>query len=135
MRDTARFATLADDETGVSCGSDLKPVWLMSPLSVSDTLPLAVDAFDVAIFGRQPLSLSRGGGVPAVFRAPQVIVVGDEMQLPPTNFFSPRRPTRTRSLTAREASRRRRSRDAGQFPHAVRAHPPRRCSLALTAAV
>jgi predicted DNA-binding WGR domain protein len=26
--------------------------------------------------------------VPALFRAPQAIVVGDEMQLPPTNFFS-----------------------------------------------
>jgi hypothetical protein len=40
---------LADDETGVVL-RDLKPVWLMSPLSVSDTLPLAVDAFDVVIF-------------------------------------------------------------------------------------
>jgi superfamily I DNA and/or RNA helicase len=26
--------------------------------------------------------------VPALYRAPQVIVVGDEMQLPPTDFFS-----------------------------------------------
>ena len=26
--------------------------------------------------------------VPSVYRAPQMIVVGDTMQLPPTNFFS-----------------------------------------------
>ncbi|HYG35828.1 MAG TPA: DUF4011 domain-containing protein, partial [Clostridia bacterium] len=29
---------------------DLKPIWLMSPLSVSDTLPLDPDLFDVVIF-------------------------------------------------------------------------------------
>src|SRR5918996_2584889 len=29
---------------------DLKPVWLMSPLSVSDTLPIDERIFDVAIF-------------------------------------------------------------------------------------
>ena len=28
--------------------------------------------------------------VPRIFRAEQVVVVGDEMQLPPTNFFSAR---------------------------------------------
>src|SRR6476659_4372037 len=28
------------------------------------------------------------GAVPALYRAPQVIVVGDEMQLPPTSFFA-----------------------------------------------
>ena len=29
---------------------DLKPVWLMSPLSVSDTLPMDAAYFDVVIF-------------------------------------------------------------------------------------
>ena len=29
---------------------DLKPIWLMSPLSVSDTLPLDAHSFDVVIF-------------------------------------------------------------------------------------
>ena len=77
---------LADDETGVVL-RDLKPVWLMSPLSVSDTLPLAVDAFDVVIFDEASQILVEEA-VPAVYRAGQVIVVGDEMQLPPTNFFS-----------------------------------------------
>ena len=77
---------LADDETGVVL-RDLKPVWLMSPLSVSDTLPLLANAFDVVIFD-EASQIPVEEAMPAVFRAPQVIVVGDEMQLPPTNFFS-----------------------------------------------
>jgi predicted DNA-binding WGR domain protein len=77
---------LADDETGVVL-RDLKPVWLMSPLSVSDTLPLATDAFDLVIFDEASQILVEEA-IPTVFRAPQAIVVGDEMQLPPTNFFS-----------------------------------------------
>lgn len=77
---------LADDETGLVL-RDLKPVWLMSPLSVSDTLPLSVNAFDVVIFDEASQILVEEA-IPAVYRAEQAIVVGDEMQLPPTNFFS-----------------------------------------------
>jgi len=68
---------------------DLKPVWLMSPLSVSDTLPLRADAFDVVVFD-EASQITLESAVPAIFRAPQAIVVGDEMQLPPTDFFSAR---------------------------------------------
>ena len=67
--------------------SDLKPVWLMSPLSVCDTLPLRVDQFDVVIFD-EASQITLEEAVPAIFRAQQAIVVGDEMQLPPTDFFS-----------------------------------------------
>ena len=66
---------------------DLKPIWLMSPLSVSDTLPLDPGSFDVVIFDEAsqiPLEES----IPALYRSHQVIVVGDEMQLPPTRFFT-----------------------------------------------
>jgi predicted DNA-binding WGR domain protein len=66
---------------------DLKPIWLMSPLSVSDTLPLDPDLFDVVIFD-EASQIPVEEAVPALYRAPQVIVVGDEMQLPPTNFFA-----------------------------------------------
>ena len=48
---TMRFRSirdLVDDETGLVV-RDLKPIWLMSPLSVSDALPLA-HVFDVVIF-------------------------------------------------------------------------------------
>lgn len=68
---------------------DLKPVWLMSPLSVSDTLPLLPDAFDVVLFD-EASQITLESAVPSLFRAPQAVVVGDEMQLPPTDFFSTR---------------------------------------------
>lgn len=86
---TMRFKAireLAAGDTG-DVVRDLKPVWLMSPLSVSDTLPLDPDLFDVVIFD-EASQIPVEEAVPALYRAPQVIVVGDEMQLPPTNFFS-----------------------------------------------
>jgi predicted DNA-binding WGR domain protein len=69
---------------------DLKPVWLMSPLSVSDTLPLAIDFVDVVIFD-EASQVPLEEAVPSLFRGQQVIVVGDEMQLPPTDFFAAKR--------------------------------------------
>lgn len=67
--------------------NDLKPIWLMSPLSVSDTLPLKADLFDVVIFD-EASQIPIEEAVPALCRSNQVIIVGDEMQLPPTSFFS-----------------------------------------------
>lgn len=64
----------------------LKPVWLMSPLSVSDTMPIDVDLFDVVIYD-EASQITVEEGVPALFRTRQTIIVGDEMQMPPTNFF------------------------------------------------
>src|SRR5581483_5561620 len=80
---------------------DLKPIWLMSPLSVSDTLPLDSELFDVVIFD-EASQIPVEEAVPAVYRARQVIVVGDEMQLPPTNFFASSRDEEA-VLTAEEA--------------------------------
>lgn len=77
---------LSDDETGMVI-NDLKPIWLMSPLSVSDTLPLLPDLFDVVIFD-EASQIPTEEAVPALSRARQIVVVGDEMQLPPTSFFS-----------------------------------------------
>ncbi|HUY32443.1 MAG TPA: AAA domain-containing protein [Pirellulales bacterium] len=87
-----RFKSIRD-LVGGSSGMvirDLKPVWLMSPLSVSDTLPLDTSWFDVVIFD-EASQITVEEAVPAIFRAAQAIVVGDEMQLPPTDFFSVRR--------------------------------------------
>jgi hypothetical protein len=77
---------LADDETGLVV-ADLKPVWLMSPLSVSDTLPLIGADFDVVVFD-EASQIPLEEAVPALHRAPQAIVVGDQQQLPPTTFFA-----------------------------------------------
>ncbi|WP_020180387.1 AAA domain-containing protein [Methylopila sp. M107] len=77
---------LAGDETGLVV-NDLKPIWLMSPLSVSDTLPLDPDLFDVVIFD-EASQIPTEEAAPALSRSAQVVIVGDEMQLPPTSFFS-----------------------------------------------
>ena len=65
---------------------DIKPVWLMSPLSVSDALPINSSFFDVVIFD-EASQITLEEGIPPVFRAKQSIIVGDEMQMPPSNFF------------------------------------------------
>ncbi len=69
---------------------DIKPVWLMSPLSVSDTLPLDEDLFDLVIFD-EASQIPLEEAVPTLFRGDRCVVVGDTMQLPPTDFFSARR--------------------------------------------
>ncbi|WP_329004157.1 AAA domain-containing protein [Kribbella sp. NBC_00709] len=63
----------------------LRPVWLMSPSSVSDTLPLTT-SFDVVVYD-EASQIPVEEAIPALHRAPQVIVVGDQMQLPPTQYF------------------------------------------------
>jgi predicted DNA-binding WGR domain protein len=77
---------LAAGDTGQVI-QDLKPIWLMSPLSVSDTLPLDPDLFDVVIFD-EASQIPLEEAIPAIYRSHQAIVVGDEMQLPPTTFFA-----------------------------------------------
>ncbi len=86
---TIRFKSIRDlaaNGTGAVV-RDLKPIWLMSPLSVSDTLPLDPSAFDVVIFD-EASQIPLEEAIPALYRSHQVIVVGDEMQLPPTRFFT-----------------------------------------------
>jgi predicted DNA-binding WGR domain protein len=66
---------------------DLKPVWLMSPLSISDSIPLDTSYFDVVIFD-EASQITVEEGIPALYRATQTIIVGDDKQMPPTNFFN-----------------------------------------------
>lgn len=77
---------LAGKESGMVL-RDLKPVWLMSPLSVSDSLPLDVNYFDAIIFD-EASQITLEEGIPALYRAPQTIIVGDDKQMPPSNFFT-----------------------------------------------
>ncbi|HMP82887.1 MAG TPA: WGR domain-containing protein [Verrucomicrobiota bacterium] len=86
---TMRYKSIRDlaaGDTGQVI-QDLKPIWLMSPLSVSDTLPLDPDLFDVVIFD-EASQIPMEEAIPAIYRSHQAIVVGDEMQLPPTTFFA-----------------------------------------------
>jgi hypothetical protein len=93
--------SLAAGETSIVL-RDLKPIWLMSPLSVSDTLPLKIDEFDVVIFD-EASQIQLEESIPALYRSPQIIVVGDEKQLPPTNFFSSRSGNEDQSVFIEEA--------------------------------
>ncbi|MBS1563278.1 MAG: WGR domain-containing protein, partial [Bacteroidetes bacterium] len=77
---------MASDESGKVL-RDIKPVWLMSPLSVSDSLPLDAGFFDVVIYD-EASQITLEEGIPALFRAPQTIIVGDDKQMPPSNFFN-----------------------------------------------
>lgn len=76
---------------------DLKPIWMMSPLSVADTLPLHEGLFDVVVFD-EASQIPIEDAVPTLYRAPQAIVVGDEMQLPPPSYFSKKLDTDTEDL-------------------------------------
>jgi predicted DNA-binding WGR domain protein/DNA polymerase III delta prime subunit len=77
---------LSEKESGLVL-KDIKPVWLMSPYSVSDSLPLDSTHFDVVIFD-EASQITLEEGVPALYRSQQTIIVGDEKQMPPTDFFS-----------------------------------------------
>ena len=63
----------------------VKPVFLMSPLSVSNFLPIDFN-FDVVIFD-EASQIFPEDTFGAICRSKQMIVVGDPKQMPPTNFF------------------------------------------------
>ncbi|WP_442598625.1 AAA domain-containing protein [Neobacillus sp. D3-1R] len=65
---------------------DILPVWLASPEMVSAIFPLVEDLFDPVIFD-EASQLTVEVGIPSVFRAKQIVVAGDEKQLPPFNMF------------------------------------------------
>lgn len=65
----------------------IKPVFMMSPLSIAMFLPPSAVSFDLVVFDEasQVRPVEAFG---AILRGQQVVVVGDSKQLPPTNFFS-----------------------------------------------
>ncbi len=74
------------DQTGEAI-QEIKPVFMMSPMSIATFLPPGRLNFDTVIFDEasQVKSVDAFG---AMLRGKQVIVVGDTKQMPPTNFFS-----------------------------------------------
>src|SRR5262249_22848799 len=64
----------------------LKPCMLMSPLSVSQFLDPARVQFDLVVFD-EASQICPEDAVGAIFRGKQVVVTGDDRQLPPTRFF------------------------------------------------
>ncbi len=63
----------------------LKPCWVMSPLEVSQLLP-AQPIFDVVIFD-EASQITPADAVTSILRGKQLVVAGDDKQLPPTAFF------------------------------------------------
>lgn len=65
----------------------LKPVMMMSPLSISQFLKPGALTFDLLVID-EASQVEPVDALGAVARASQFVVVGDERQLPPTRFFA-----------------------------------------------
>lgn len=65
----------------------IKPVFLMSPISVAQFLPPAEMEFDLLVMD-EASQIRPEEALGSIARAKQIVVVGDTKQLPPTNFFS-----------------------------------------------
>lgn len=66
---------------------DLKPCWMMSPLSVSQFVEESAPIFDVVVFD-EASQVRPEDAICSILRARRLIVVGDSKQLPPTQFFT-----------------------------------------------
>ena len=64
----------------------IKPVFLMSPVSVAQFLPPGTVKFDLLVID-EASQVRPEDALGAVARADQIVVVGDQKQLPPTSFF------------------------------------------------
>ena len=64
----------------------IKPVFMMSPLSVAAYLPPGKVRFDLVVFD-EASQVRPADALGALLRADKAVVVGDSRQLPPTRFF------------------------------------------------
>ena len=64
----------------------LRPGWMISPLRVAEMLPATQDLFDVVVFD-EASQIPPEEAIGSLARAKQVVVAGDNRQLPPTDFF------------------------------------------------
>ncbi len=65
---------------------ELKPVFMMGPMSVAQYLELGALEFDIVVMD-EASQLRPEDAIGAAARGKQLVVVGDPKQLPPTNFF------------------------------------------------
>jgi very-short-patch-repair endonuclease len=64
----------------------IKPVLLMSPISIAQYLPPGAIEFDLLVID-EASQVRPEDAIGAIIRAKQIVVVGDKRQLPPTSFF------------------------------------------------
>jgi very-short-patch-repair endonuclease len=63
----------------------IKPCFMMSPLSVAQLIDRSKIVFDMVVFD-EASQIRPEDAVSSLLRAKQFVIVGDQMQLPPTNF-------------------------------------------------
>ncbi len=73
------------EEAGLAVQA-IKPVFMMSPLSIANFLSPGSVEFDLVIFD-EASQVRPVDALGAILRAKQLVVVGDTKQLPPTSFF------------------------------------------------
>ena len=64
----------------------VKPVFMMSPLSIAKYIPPGSVSFDLVVFD-EASQVRPVEALGAIIRGKQSVVVGDDKQLPPTSFF------------------------------------------------
>ena len=64
----------------------IKPVFMMSPLSIAKYVPPGSLSFDIVVFD-EASQVRPVEAIGAILRGRQSVVVGDSRQLPPTSFF------------------------------------------------
>src|SRR5690606_15985924 len=64
----------------------IKPIFMMSPLSVAGFLPPGGLEFDIVVFD-EASQVRPADALGAILRGKRSVVVGDDRQLPPTTFF------------------------------------------------
>jgi very-short-patch-repair endonuclease len=64
----------------------LKPCWMMSPMSVAQFFGPGHLSFDLVVMD-EASQIRPEEALGSVIRGKQIVVVGDQMQLPPTSFF------------------------------------------------
>lgn len=65
----------------------LAPCMLMSPLSIAQFLPTDHELFDLVIFD-EASQVAPWDAIGAIARGKQVVIAGDQRQMPPTSFFN-----------------------------------------------
>lgn len=65
----------------------IKPVFMMSPMSIAMYIPPSVLEFDLVIFD-EASQVKPVDAFGAILRSKQAVIVGDDKQLPPTSFFN-----------------------------------------------
>lgn len=65
----------------------IKPIFLMSPISVAQFIPPSTLNFDLLVID-EASQVRPEDALGSIARANQIVVVGDQKQLPPTSFFN-----------------------------------------------